>query len=68
MMNQKIKLKIQDVARTTIEAESIITVLGDAEDKKLYQFDTDVGLLKQLYTKNQFTTFSEELSKIDEVV
>lgn len=67
-IGQNVRLKIPDIDRAKTDPKSIIAVVIDVKDNEFYQLGTKIGVLKQLYTQNQFTSCSEDFIKIEEVV
>lgn len=67
-VGRNVRLKVPDIDRAKTDPKSIIAVVIDVQDSEFYQLGTKIGVLKQLYTQNQFTSCSEDFIKIEEVV
>jgi len=67
-VGQNVRLKVPDIDRAKTDPKSIIAIVIDVKDNEFYQLGTKIGVLKQLYTQNQFTSCSEDFVKIEEVV
>jgi len=67
-VGQNVRLKVFDIDRAKTDPKSIIAIVIDVKDNEFYQLGTKIGVLKQLYTQNQFTSCSEDFVKIEEVV
>ncbi|KAJ8718531.1 hypothetical protein PYW08_002768 [Mythimna loreyi] len=67
-VGQNVRLKVPDIDRAKTDPKSIIAIVMDVKENEFYQLGTKMGVLKQLYTKNQFTSCSEDFIKIEEVV
>ncbi|CAH1969949.1 unnamed protein product [Acanthoscelides obtectus] len=59
-VGQNVRLKVPDIARAKTDPKSIIAVVIDVKDNEFYQLRTNIGVLKQLYKQNQFTSGSED--------
>lgn len=67
-VGQNVRLKVPEIDRAKTDPKSIIAVVIDVKDNEFYQLGTKMGILKQLYTKNQFAACSEDFIKIEEIV
>ncbi|KAK9747193.1 hypothetical protein QE152_g5532 [Popillia japonica] len=49
-----------DIDDAKTDPKSIIAVVADVKDNEFYQWVINIGVLRQLYTQNQFISCSEE--------
>lgn len=65
-VGQNVRVKVPDVDRSKIDPKSIIAVIIKKEDE-LYQLGTKSGIIKSLYSRNQFTLCSEIFISLEDV-
>jgi polyphosphate kinase len=58
-LGQNVRIKIPDIDRTKTDPRSIIAVITDIKKEEFYELGTNLGKLKALYTRNQFTLCKE---------
>jgi len=66
-LGQNVRIKIPDIDRAKMDPRSIIAVITDIKDEEFYELATKLGILKALYTRNQFTLCKENFLSIEEV-
>ena len=54
-----LELKLPDIDRAKMDPRTIIAVFTDIKDEEFYELGTELGKLKALYTRNQFTSCKE---------
>ena len=54
-LGQNVRIKIPDIDRAKMDPRLIIEVVTDIKDEQFYELATKLGILKLLYTRNQFT-------------
>lgn len=59
-VGQNVRLKVSDIDDAKTDPKSIIAVVADVKDNEFYQWVINIGVLRQLYTQNQFISCSEE--------
>ena len=66
-LGQNVRIKIPDIDRAKMAPRSIITFITDIKEEEFYELGTNLGKLKALYTRNQFTLCKENILSIEEV-
>jgi hypothetical protein len=66
-LGQNIRIKITDFDKAKVDPRLIIAVITDIKDEEFYELVTELGKLKALYTRNQFTLCKENFLSIEEV-
>jgi hypothetical protein len=66
-VGETVRIRIPEVDRGKADSRNIIAVITSKENENLYKLDTKHGILKQLYTRNDFTVCKEAFISVNEV-
>ncbi|GFU77812.1 KRAB-A domain-containing protein 2 [Trichonephila clavipes] len=62
-----VRIQVPDVDRVRTDNRNVLAVVVGIEDSDFYKLANENGILKQLYTRNQFVICKEELLSVDEI-
>ena len=63
-----VKVRVPDVDRRRCDSRNILGVITEVDpNKDMYKIGTNVGVLNTWYTRNQFSTCTEEIIDVDDV-
>lgn len=66
-VGQTVRIKIPEVDKSKVDGHNLIGIILEIVDETFYKIGTRSGILRSLYSRNQFTICKEEFLKADDV-